>query len=464
VLSQDFFNAGFLFDEVELTLKPGRAVEAAGPLFRYEEWEDNELWAMPPLWSTTGDSVIRSREFDLLYPLLTYDQYGEDYRFQILQLFSFAGGEYQGDVEKSRFTIFPLYFQQTSNDPEQNYFALVPLYGHLKNRLFRDEIRFVLFPIYGQSRKRDVVTDNYLYPIFHLRRGEQLHGWQVWPLVGWERKDSYIQTNRFDEVITIGGHRKLFVLWPIFFHNHTELGTENPQRQRVLLPLYSVLRSPNRDSSTYLWPFFTYTEDREKNYREWGAPWPLVSFARGEGKNTSRVWPLFSQSENPTLRSDFYLWPIYKYNRLTAPPAFRERTRILFFLYSGVNERNLDTEETARRTDLWPLFTYKRTFEGDQRLQIGALLEPLLPGSKSIERNYSPLWSIWRSEHNAETGASSQSFLWNLYRRDTSSDSRKCSLLFGLFQYQSDSSGKRVRLFYIPFGKGDDGKETGPAE
>ena len=47
-----------------------------------------------------------------------------------------------------------------------------PLYGHLQNRLFRDEIFFVLFPVYGESRKRDVVTDNYLYPFFHLRHGE----------------------------------------------------------------------------------------------------------------------------------------------------------------------------------------------------------------------------------------------------------------------------------------------------
>jgi hypothetical protein len=28
--------------------------------------------------------------------------------------------------------------------------------------------------------------------------------------------------------------------------------------------------------------------------------------------------------------------------------------------------------------------------------------------------------------------------------------SKKCSLLFGLFQYQSGSDGKRLRLFYIP--------------
>ena len=55
-----------------------------------------------------------------------------------------------------------------------------------------------------------------------------------------------------------------------------------------------------------------------------------------------------------------------------------------------------------------------------------------------------------RIAENAKSGADSQSLLWNLYRRDTAPDSKKCSLLFGLFQYQSKPEGKTMRLFYIP--------------
>ncbi|MGH7990259.1 MAG: hypothetical protein ACREDS_08750, partial [Limisphaerales bacterium] len=54
------------------------------------------------------------------------------------------------------------------------------------------------------------------------------------------------------------------------------------------------------------------------------------------------------------------------------------------------------------------------------------------------------------SENNPKTGASSQSLLWNFYRHDTTATSKKCSLLFGLFQYQSDLETKKFRLFYIP--------------
>ncbi|HEY1490001.1 MAG TPA: hypothetical protein VGF90_03080, partial [Verrucomicrobiae bacterium] len=91
-----------------------------------------------------------------------------------------------------------------------------------------------------------------------------------------------------------------------------------------------------------------------------------------------------------------------------------------------------------------------RDFNGNRRLQILAPIEPAVPNNRGIERNWSPLWSIWVSENNPNTAASSQSFLWNLYRHESAPSSKKCSLLFGLFQYQSDLDLKRLRLFYVP--------------
>ena len=74
----------------------------------------------------------------------------------------------------------------------------------------------------------------------------------------------------------------------------------------------------------------------------------------------------------------------------------------------------------------------------------------MLPGNRGVECNWSPLWSLWRSEGSAKLGTTGQSLLWNFYRYDTAPASKKCSLIFGLFQYQSNTRGKCVRLFYIP--------------
>jgi hypothetical protein len=347
---------------------------------------------------------------------------------------------------------------------EENYTALLPIYGHLKHRLFRDEVSFVMMPLYVRSRKRDMVTHNYLYPFFHLRHGDGLKGWQLWPLVGHEHKVVTTKTNSWNEVETVGGHDKFFALWPIYFRQTAGTGTDNPEKHHAALPLYSLMRSPRRDSSTVPWPIgVTHTVDRAKKYTEWAAPWPLIVFARGEGKTTSRVWPLFSQSHNDTLESHWYLWPVYKYNRITSAPLDRERTRLLLFLYSDVTEKNTETGEELRRVDLWPLFTARRDFNGNRRLQIFSLLEPIVPNNKSVERNYSPLWSLWRAEKNAPSGAASRSLLWNLYRREVTPETKKCSLLFGLFQYQSNPADRRWRLLYIPLGKASKPVKDAPA-
>jgi hypothetical protein len=446
--------AGPLFHQFKLTLHPGERTEAFGPLYYRERKDTTRLWAAPPLLSYTQDEDIDYSEFDLLYPLLSYDRFGPEYRFHILQVFSFAGGQDQSETNTHRFTLFPIYFQQRSADPDRNYTALVPLYGHLRNRFFRDEVNFVLMPLYVQTRKRDVLTYNVPYPFFHWRRGDGLQGWQLWPLFGTEHKDLTTKTNAWGDEEVIGGHDKRFALWPVYLDSTLGLGTTNLVRQRGLLPLYTATRSPQRDSFTCPWPLgYTYTDDRQKKYREWGAPWPVIAFARGEGKTMNRVWPLFSQARNESLESNFYLWPVYKVNRIHGDTLERERVRILFFLYSDLTEKNTETGTALRRTDLWPLFTARRDHDGNERLQMLALLEPFVPNNKSIERDYSPLWSIWRSEKNARTGAASQSFLWNLYRHDTTPEMKKCSLLFGLFQYQFGSAGRRARVFFVPIGK-----------
>ena len=448
----DTLHAGFLFDEFDLTLELGHRTEAVGPLFYSEQKDTRSTWAIPPLLSYSSDPGTESKEFDFLYPLVTYDRYGEQYRWQFFQSLSFPGGPTQGETARDRFTLFPLYWQQRSSDPNENYTAVFPFYGHIKHRLFRDDNFFVMWPLYVQTHKKDVVTDNYLLPFFSLRHGDGLQGWQLWPLIGNEHKEVTTKTNGFGDITTIGGHDSFFALWPLFSNDRTAIGTTNVQWQQASLPAYNFLRSPMRDSTGIIWPFFNYVDDRAQKYREWDAPWPLVVFARGEGKTTTRVWPFFSHARNPTVESGFYLWPIYKYNRTHSAALESQRTRICFFLYSDATEKNTQTQKVRRRVNFFPFYSYHHDFNGNSRLQALTVLEPFTPTSKSIVRNYSPLWSLWRAEKSPQTGATSQSLLWNLYRHEAAPDAKKCSLLFGLFQYQSSSKGKNMHLFYIPLG------------
>ena len=158
---------------------------------------------------------------------------------------------------------------------------------------------------------------------------------------------------------------------------------------------------------------------------------------------------LRNRRPNPIWKAIFISGRIYKFNRLEIGSFERRRTRILFFLYSDTTETNSETRARFRRADFWPFYTYRRDTDGNQRWQAFAFLEPFFPNNRSMTREYSQLWSLWRCEKNHKTGAASQSLLWNLYRRDVTPQSKNFSLFFGLFQYQSGPEGRRWRICHV---------------
>lgn len=468
-------SAGFLYHQFGLTLEPGRRTEALGPLWATEEtWPEGVVpagtdpwdatppvtqvarnFTLAPLFSWTSDAKTERVSWDLVYPIITYDRYGSEYRFQVFQLLSFSGGATQAGAQGRGFSLIPFFwYRRSAEDPSLNYTAVWPFYGTMQQRLFRDEIKFVVWPFYAQTRKRDVVTDNYLVPFGHVRHGDGLRGWQIWPFYGTEHKDLTTRTDGFGDTQTVPGHDKRFVLWPFYLRNDMEIGSTNPVTQRVLFPFYSLQRSPQKDRDTYLWPFgVTIVDDRELKYHQTSVLWPIITLAHGEGKQAVKIWPFYGDTHFANAHNVLALWPLYFKRDSLRGPLEESATRIAFFVYTDITRKNRDTGQVSRRSDFWPLFITRRDMDGNERFQLLAPIEPVLSDNTSINRLYSPLWSIWRSAKNAKTGAVSRSFLWNLYRYDATPQSKKCSLLFGLIQYHSNPGGKRWRFLYLPSGK-----------
>jgi len=159
--------------------------------------------------------------------------------------------------------------------------------------------------------------------------------------------------------------------------NPLPLASLSPSASRftntVSLPLFSQQRSKTRDNTTLMWPFFTHTVDRERQFEEWGAPWPFVGWADGPGKHARRVWPLWGKATNAELQSEFVLWPFYTHKRLLAEDLDREQTRSVFYLWVDVAERDRRNGAEYRRRSLWPLFHHARDRQGRARLQVLAL-------------------------------------------------------------------------------------------
>src|ERR1700683_3616464 len=130
--------AGPLYSKFHLTLSPGSRSEAAGPLFYSQLSGSQRQWALPPLCCRTVTPDVDWSEMEILYPIISYRRFGGEYRLQLLQFFSFSGGQATPETGLRDFTIFPFYFQQRSPATNLDYTAVVPFYGYLNNRLFRD--------------------------------------------------------------------------------------------------------------------------------------------------------------------------------------------------------------------------------------------------------------------------------------------------------------------------------------
>jgi hypothetical protein len=432
---------GPLFTESGLTLSPGRGEEAFGPLWGTEETGEISLWRLSPLASGVREPDLERTEWEFLYPIATYDRFGSEWRLQIFQMLSFSGSETLDGEVKRRQTLFPLYFRQQTTAGTNDYLAVIPFYGHLRNRLFRDEVKFILVPLWAQTRKKGVTTDNYLLPFFHVRHGGGVEGWQFWPVIGSETKVPTLRTNVLDEPEPVPGHRRDFFAWPIFFRETTGIGGANPATNLYAFPVYLRTRSPAMDYDW--WMFFSHRTNRVGKFEEWAAPWPFIGRARGPGKRALRFWPVWGHATSGTLTSDFLAWPFYVHKKLDSPPLERERHRILYFAYSNLREEDMETGRAFRRRDLWPFFTWRHEKDGRERLQVLAPIEGLLPHNKSIERLYSPIWSVWRQESNPATQSRSQSLLWNLWRREQKPDHTRTSLLFGAVQTSKPTGNRR---------------------
>ena len=277
--------AGPVFDKFGLTLDSGTGTEAAGPFYYHREAVDQSQWGIPPFYTQIRQPDVDAFTFDALPPFLVYHRHGSETTLLITPLLNVFGGQYQGGVHYRRGMLFPFYFRQVCSDPARNYLAVFPFYGTIKGRFQRGEIHFVLFPLYSRTHKRDVVTDNYLFPFVHTRTGNGLTGWQFWPLAGAEHKTLTSHTNLLGAVEPVGGHHKLFVLWPIYFNEKTGLGTDHPQEYHAVWPFYTSTTSPRR-TSTGVSPAEDFTTRNSI-----GSPW--------------QSQPGMNGARNPAIERDF---------------------------------------------------------------------------------------------------------------------------------------------------------------
>jgi hypothetical protein len=393
------------------------------------------FYAVRPFYSHTADPATERWRKDYLWPLYTKKGFQEEQYSRFL-FFGYSA-DFTPEDDRHHNWVIPFYFQGVDANGE-SYFALFPIGGTIHEFLGRDEIMFVLFPIFGKSRINDVKTTTVLWPIYSRSQGGKVDRFRVWPLYGTSS--------------VLGEFDKKFVLWPIYT-SVQYTNDRNPGGGFILVPIYGHIKTEKADNYWLVPPFIRYTTSDD----QWivHAPWPFIQMADGIMYKRI-VWPLYGKKHLGTLTRQYFLWPLI-WNNKTEYVYYDQHRRLAvpFFSY----ESKVVTKPTAghevgevfsRYWKLWPLMSWERN-ETDSRFRTLDLWP--LRNTPGIERNWAAYWTLYRRT-NAD-GAIGHDLLWGLYRQTKSPERFEWSLLKGLVDYKKTQNNREYRFLFMTFGGGE---------
>ena len=450
-------NLGPLFYMEEDEETGEKKIDALGPFISYKKEQQESGYGLRPLFYKYNNYEKDRSAFDFLYPISTYRTFEGDTKFQALMyIFYYKSDLRENGFREREYTLFPLIFARHAEEKERSFFAVFPLYGNMKNKYGKDEINFFLFPLFLQTKNYGDTNTNLLWPFLGVYSGEGVTGGRLWPLFGFKNKGN--------------SYKDRFALWPIYSQRERDFYGARVS-SFAILPLYYSMDMPGRTQRTYLWPFINVIENTNRNFRRWDAPWPFITFSRGD-VTTNRIFPLFSVKKEDDFESGYAIWPLYSWRTHELEDYTIKRRAIAFFVYKDV--QNIPTTERGRDSraiNFWPLFTYRRTPDGRAYFNFISPLETFLQDNAPRERNWRPLWTIFRWDRDEE-GNHVSSFLWNTFRTESTkkgvkvdlrpiipvityenTDERdKFHILGGLFGYSKDkeSNKKVLKFLFIP--------------
>ena len=438
---------------------------AAGPFWEQAESPDGKkLMAFPrPLFARAVDPAADKDSWDFCWPLASGKTFGNEKSWRA-GLAWFLDPDRADPKSKYRFWLLPVWFHGRAADGA-GYAALFPAGGEIRNFLFKDRIRFALWPLWAETQVNDVRTVNVLWPVYSRSTSPDGHleRLRVFPL--------YARTK------SVRQYDKTAILWPLW--NHARYVHPKAKGTAwVLFPLAGRVDLNSQQGWMVLPPFFQFVRGEQLNRTY--CPWPF--FQRETGvREKLYLWPLYGFRKDGPLERRFWLWPLL--SRETNEFAYRKRTRwMLAPLWTCATETTnpqptgrkptaapppAEAPKTvARRTKLWPL--YSSQWDAETETARVRFLD-LWPAGRppAVERSWAPLWTVldirangadrdvdafWglaRSARRADGARATTIFpLWR-QERAAGDAARRWSVLKGLLAYDRTATNRQVRFLWL---------------
>ncbi len=394
-------------------------------------------------WSRTGGTFTAVRPFfsayrtadgdqshlHVLWPFFSSYRRGPERSWNVLLTLWGRQADLRREDAAYQYLLLPVLAYGRTREGE-TYGGFFPLAGHLRDVLGRDELDFLLFPLYLHTRQGRVNTWHFLFPIYSRTVGPDQGRWRIFPFYG----------NAHEP-----GINRHFVLWPLW--NHVRYSApRDPGYAYLLFPLVSRVKTERQRSWGVVPPLFRWS--RYSDGWEAMAPWPFVQISRhGEAKKTW-IWPLWGEKRKGGEHSAFYFWPLGWKHTVLRPGQRQESCLFAPFFYT---EKRYDLQmpggekSTSSRGRIWPLASWQ---QGGEDFSFRTLeLWPFAP-AHAVERLYAPFWTLY--SHDRMDGRVRDEVLWGLFRRSRGGSDVHTSL-FPLFSWGGDRETDR---FYWQFLKG----------
>ena len=452
---------------------------AAGPFWEKAESPDGKsLRAFPrPLFARAADPASARMSWDCLWPIASGKTFGSEKSWRVL-LAWFLDPDRADPRSSYRFWLLPIWFHGRDGQG-QGYAALFPLGGEIRNFLWKDRIRFALWPLWARSQVNDARTTDVLWPVFSRTT----------------TPDGHLEKFRIFPFYARAFNRRQFekhtVLWPIWTHARYVHPKANGTAW-VLFPLCGRVNLNSQKGWMFLPPFFRHVrgDQMTRTY----CPWPFFQRETG-AREKLYFWPLVGWRKDGALERRFWLWPLViheknewgfrKQNRWQVAPIWTSVSQSENPRPAG--RRGAPAEESApagaprvvaNRAKLWPV--YSRIYDLEAKSYRLRLLDLWPVGHPPpVERSWAPLWTVLDYRVHGEDG--DLDVLWGLYRatrrgggarafslfplwrheRAAEDSARRWSVLKGLMAYDRTATNRQVRFLWLgrirlapPGGKG----------